>query len=339
VLIVVILLALGFGLVNGIHDAGNAIAAPIVTRAMRPRSAVVLAAVCHIVGAITVGTAVASTVAGIVSVPTGDILDVLGAATVGALAWSSFTLRLGLPCSSGHCLVGALAGAALAEGGISAVHWGGLNGLRPVGVVGSLLWLFFSTVMALPLALAGILVARRALRRASRSIIGPLHGGEVLTSASLAFAHGSNDAQKTMGLVALALVARHPVSTFSVPWWVVLAAAAVLAVGTTFGGWRVVRTLGRGIYPLRTLEGLVSQGAASSIVLVASLLGAPISTTDVVAPAVVGVGAGQRWHHVRWRVVELIALAWLVTLPVSAALGALTLPLWKACFSVLGQPG
>jgi PiT family inorganic phosphate transporter len=197
--------------------------------------------------------------------------------------------------------------------------------------------LFFSTAISVPLALAGIIVARRALRRASRSIIGPLRGGEVLTSASLAFAHGSNDAQKTMGLLALALLANHPFSAFSVPWWVVLASAAALTVGTTFGGWRVVRTLGRGIYPLRTLEGFVSQGAASSIVLAASLLGAPISTTDVVAPAVVGVGAGQRWRHVRWGVVGVIALAWLVTLPVSAALGALALPVWKACFSILGQ--
>lgn len=338
-LIAVVILALGFGLANGVHDAGNAIAAPVVTRAMRPGAAVVLAAVCHVAGALAVGTAVASTVAGIVLVPNREVLDVLGAAIVAALAWSVLTLRLGLPCSSGHCLVGALTGAALAEGGVHAVHWGGLIGLRPVGVVGSLLWLFFSTAISVPLAFAGIIASRRALRRASRSIIGPLRRGEVLTSASLAFAHGSNDAQKTMGLLALALLARHPFSVFSVPWWVVLASAAALTVGTTFGGWRVVRTLGQGIYPLRSLEGLVSQGAAASIVLVASLLGAPISTTDVVAPAVVGVGAGQRWHHVRWRVVAVIALAWLVTLPVSACLGALALPLWKACFSILGQSG
>ncbi|HTT86098.1 MAG TPA: inorganic phosphate transporter, partial [Acidimicrobiales bacterium] len=240
------------------------------------------------------------------------------------------TLRLGLPCSSGHCLVGALAGAALANGGVSAVHWGGLHGLRPAGVVGSLLWLVFSTALAVPLALTGIRLARRGLRRASRTVVGPIRKVEVLMSATLAFAHGSNDAQKTMGLLALALVASHRLTTFSVPFWVVLVAAAALTLGTSLGGWRVVHTLGREIYPLRALGGLVSQGAAAAIVLVASLLGAPVSTTDVVAPAVVGVGAGQRWGHVRWRVVEEIALAWLVTLPVSAALAAIALPLWKA---------
>lgn len=328
--VAVVVLCIAFGLTNGLHDAGNAIAAPIVTHAMRPGSALGLSAVCHVAGAILVGTAVAATVGGIVSVPSRDLLDVLGAAVVGALAWSLLTLWLGLPCSSGHCLVGALAGAALADGGASAVHWGGLHGLRPVGVVGSLLWLVFSTAVALPLSLLGIRAARRALRRASRAVVRPILRGEVVTTAVLSFAHGSNDAQKTMGLLTLALVAGHHLRHFSVPFWVVLTAAAALAVGTSLGGWRVVQTLGRGIYRVRAIEGLVSQSAASVIVLAASLVGAPISTTDVVAPALVGAGVGQRWRHVRWRVVGEIALAWLVTLPVSAALAALVLPVWKA---------
>jgi PiT family inorganic phosphate transporter len=161
-------------------------------------------------------------------------------------------------------------------------------------------------------------------------VVTPIRRSQVVTTALLSFAHGSNDAQKTMGLLVLSLVAGGRLASFSVPLWVVLTAAAALTLGTTLGGWRVVRTLGRGIYPLRSLEGLVSQGAASAIVLVASLVGAPVSTTDVVAPAVVGVGAGQRWHHVRWVVVGEIGLAWLVTLPVSAALAALALPVWKA---------
>jgi inorganic phosphate transporter, PiT family len=326
----VIVLCIAFGLANGVHDAGNAIAAPIVTRAMRPGSALVLSAVFHVIGAIVVGTAVAATVAGIVSVPTKDLLDVLGAAVVGALAWSLFTLRLGLPCSSGHCLVGALAGAALADGGASAVNWGGLNGLRPVGVIGSLIWLLFSTAVAVPVALLGIRASRRGLRRASRAVVRPILRSEVVTTAALSFAHGSNDAQKTMGLLTLALLGSHHISHFSVPVWVVLTAAAALAIGTSLGGWRIVQTLGRRIFPLRALEGFVSQGSASVIVLAASLAGAPISTTDVVAPAVVGVGVGERWRHVRWRVVGEIALAWLVTLPVSAALAALVFPVWQA---------
>ncbi|HZD65819.1 MAG TPA: inorganic phosphate transporter [Acidimicrobiales bacterium] len=325
-----IALSIGFGLANGVHDAGNAIAAPIVTRALRATPALVLAAVAHVLGAVVAGTAVAATVASIVSVPAQDLTAVLGAALVGALVWSLVTLWRGLPCSSGHCVVGALAGAALADGGARAVDWGGLQGFRPTGVVGSLVWLVFSTGVSLPLALLGIRAARRWLRRAPRSVVTPIRRSQVVTTALLSFAHGSNDAQKTMGLLVLSLVAGGRLASFSVPLWVVLTAAAALTLGTTLGGWRVVRTLGRGIYPLRSLEGLVSQGAASAIVLVASLVGAPVSTTDVVAPAVVGVGAGQRWHHVRWVVVGEIGLAWLVTLPVSAALAALALPVWKA---------
>jgi PiT family inorganic phosphate transporter len=170
VLWAVLVLAAAFGIVNGVHDAGNAIAAPIVTGALRPGPAVVLAAVFHVVGALLLGTAVAATVAGIIEVPEDRILAVLGAAVLGALVWSLATLWWGLPCSSGHCLVGALAGAALAEGGVSAVHWGGLDGIRPEGVFGSLLWLLFSSVIALPAAMIGIRAARRALRRATRAV-------------------------------------------------------------------------------------------------------------------------------------------------------------------------
>jgi len=327
---VVVAFAICFGLINGLHDAGNAIAIPIVTRALRPSSALGIAAVFHVLGALFVGTAVAATVAGIVAVPNGQILDVLGAAIVGALCWNVFTLRLGLPCSSGHCLVGALAGAGLAEGGPGAVRWGGLHGVRPYGVTGSLLWLLFTTLIALPVSFLGIRLIRRVLRRATREALRPIRRAEAVTAASLAFAHGSNDAQKVMGLMALALMAGHPLHQFSVPLWVVLASAAALTAGTSLGGWQVVRTLGKGIYPMGPLEGLVSQTSASVVVLAGSLLGAPISTTDVVAPAVVGVGAGRRWNHVRWRVVGDIGLAWLVTLPASAALAALALPVWRA---------
>jgi PiT family inorganic phosphate transporter len=161
-------------------------------------------------------------------------------------------------------------------------------------------------------------------------VVVPVRRSEIATTAALAFAHGSNDAQKTMGVLTLALVATGRLSHFAVPWWVAVVSAAALTIGTSLGGWRVVRTLARGIYPLRTLEGLVSQGSSATIVLAASLVGAPISTTDVVAPSVVGVGTGERWHHVRWKVVEEIGLAWVVTLPVSGALAALAWPVWRS---------
>lgn len=329
-LVAVLVLGVAFGFVNGLHDAGNAIAATVVTRALRPGSALLVASAFHVVGALAVGTAVAATVAGIVAVPGGDVLPVLGAAVLGALVWNVLTLWWGLPCSSGHCLVGALAGAALADGGWHAVHWGGMEGARPVGVVGSLVWLVASSAIAFPVAWVAIRAARRAMRRATRAAARPVRWGEVAMTALLAFSHGSNDAQKTMGILTLALVAAGQLPRFDVPFWVVLVSALALTVGTGFGGWRVVRTLGRRLYPLRPLDGLVSQGVSGSIVLVASVAGAPISTTDVAAPAVVGVGAGQRWHHVRWATTRLIAIAWLVTLPVSGALAAACLPLWRA---------
>jgi len=330
VVVVVIALAGAFAIVNGVHDAGNAIAAPVVTRAIRPGPAVVGAAALQVVGALVVGTAVAATISGIVVVPSDQMLKVLAAATLAALTWNLLTLWWGLPCSSGHCLVGALAGAGLAAGGSSAVNWGGMDGLRPEGVVGSLLWLLFSSAVVVPMAMAGIQLARRGLRRGKRSIERPVRNGEVVASGGLAFAHGSNDAQKTMGLMTAALVAGGHLSHFAVPFSVALASGLLLTLGTLLGGWRVVRTLGRRIYPIQALDGLVSQSSSAVVVLVASLAGAPISTTDVVAPAIVGVGSGRRWRHVRWLVVGEIGLAWLVTLPVTAILGAVFYEVWRS---------
>jgi inorganic phosphate transporter, PiT family len=278
---------------------------------------------------VTVGTAVAATVGGIVNLTGAQALAVLGAAVSGALIWNVTTLWWGLPCSSGHCLVGALAGAAVASGGLAAVNWGGMDGLRPVGVVGSLVWLVLSSAVVAPVAALALRAARRMLRRATRAVRTPIRAGEIVASGGLAYAHGSNDAQKTMGLMAAALVAGGRLTHFAVPLWVVLASAGLLTVGTALGGWRVVRTLGRRIYPLTSLDGLVSQASAAGVVLTASLVGAPVSTTDVVAPAIVGAGSGERWHHVRWAVVGEIGLAWLVTLPVSAALAALFVPFWR----------
>lgn len=324
----VVVLSIGFGLLNGLHDAGNAIAAPLATRALRPGTALALASAFHLIGALVVGTAVAGTVAGIVEAP-ARTLTVVAAAVTGALAWNAFTLWRGLPCSSGHCLVGALGGAAAAAGGWRAVHWGGLHGLRPVGVVGSLIWLLGSTVVAAPAAALLERSGRRALRRAKRAVARDVRRAEVASTAALAFAHGANDAQKTMGLLAFALVAGGRLAHFAVPYWVVVVSALSLTTGTSMGGWRVVRTLGWRIYRIGPLQGLASQTAAAAVVLAASLAGAPVSTTDVVAPAVVGVGAAERWRHVRWLVIGEIGLAWLVTLPAAAALGALTFPIWR----------
>ena len=321
-LVVVVALALAFDLTNGFHDSSNSLAAPVATRAMTPRQALVVTTLFTLLGPIIAGTAVANTVGGLIEVGTDDILGILLAALVAGVTWNLLTWRFGLPSSSSHGLVGGLVGAALVIGGAAAVNWGGFEGWRPVGVAGVLVALAISPVLG---ALAGWLTeasARRALRRADQRVTGALKRGQWATCAALAFAHGTNDAQKTMGLITLALVAGGTLSTFEVPLWVKVACATAMTVGTALGGWRIVRTLGRGIYRIRPLDGLASQGSSTLVIGGAAMLGAPVSTTHVVASSVVGVGAARRRRHVRWPVVREILLAWVVTMPACAAIAA-----------------
>jgi PiT family inorganic phosphate transporter len=329
-LVVAIVAAIAFDFTNGFHDSANAIAALIATRAARPAPALAWVSLFHLLGPLMVGTAVASTVAGIVRVDPGATTVVVGAALTAALVWNVLTWLWGLPSSSSHALVGGLVGAGLVEAGADAVRWGGFDGLRPVGVVGVLTALAISPLIGFTVGFVIHLAAARALRRARREIERPIRRSEWGTAAALAFSHGTNDAQKTMGIVTLLLVAHGNLERFAVPLWVKLLAAVSLTAGTSFGGWRIVRTLGTGIYPLRPLDGLVSQASASGVIFSAAALGAPVSTTHVVASSIVGVGAQQRWRHVRWSVVREMGLAWVATLPACAALAAVSLPAWRA---------
>jgi PiT family inorganic phosphate transporter len=318
VLVAVVVLAVGFDVTNGFHDSSNSIAAPVATGAMHPGQAVLVAAVFTILGPLLAGTAVADTVGGLIAAGTADILGILLAALLAAVSWNLLTWRFGLPSSSSHALVGGLVGATLVAGGASAVNWGGFHGWRPFGVVGVLLALAISPVLG---ALTGWWMersARRALRRADRRVTRPLRNGQWGTSAALAFAHGANDAQKSMGLITLALVSAGTIQSFVVPLWVKAVCAAAMTGGTALGGWRIVRTIGRGIYRIRPLDGLASQGASTLVIAGAAAIGAPVSTTHVVASSVVGVGAAQRFRHVRWPVAREILLAWVLTMPACA---------------------
>lgn len=329
VLVLAIGVALAFAVTNGFHDSANAIAALVATRAARPLSAVILAATFHVIGPLLAGAAVANTVAGIVQLPNDEVLTAVGAALTGALCWNIITWSRGLPSSSSHALVGGLVGAGIVAGGLDAINWGGLDGIHPVGVFGVLIALAVSPVLGFGVAFAFDRVAVRSLRRARRRMNSTLRRGEWGTAAALAFSHGANDAAKTMGVITLLLVATGHLPTFSVPLWVTLAAASALTVGTAFGGWRIVRTVGRGIYRLRPLDGLVSQGSSAAVILSSAAVGGPVSTTHVVASSVVGLGSAQRAHHVRWRVVSEMGVAWVITLPGAALLAALALPLWR----------
>ena len=323
-------MALAFAFTNGVHDAANAIATLVATRAARPGSAVLLAAVANIVGPLLLGSAVADTVAGIVTVPNDEVIAVLGAALTGAVVWNCITWARGLPSSSGHALLGGLVGAAIAEGGTSVVNWGGFDGIMPVGVIGVAVVLTIAPVLGF---VAGLLVdrgARRAARRATRRVRGPVRGGQWVMSGSLALFHGANDAQKAVGLVALLLVAGGELQQFTSPTWVELACGVALTMGTAIGGWPIVKTLGRRITLIRPVDALASQTGSSAVLLGATLIGAPVSTTQIVASSVVGVGGGRRrWRHVRWRVVRAMLLAWVITVPATAVFAILALLPWR----------
>lgn len=330
-LAVAVLLAIAFAVTNGLHDAANAIATLVATRAATPGQAIALATVFNLLGPFVVGAAVADTIGGIVTVDPSAATEVIGCGLAAATAWNLATWRLGLPSSSGHALVGGLVGAALVEGGVNAVNWGGFEGLHPVGVVGTLVALAVSPFLGL---LGGLLVIRgvRALaRRASARWRGPVNGGQWTMSAALAFSHGANDAQKAVGVIAALLLAAGEIDSLAAPTWATLACSLALTAGTALGGWRIIRTVGRRIYRIQPLEGLASQSSSAGVILGATLLGAPTSTSQVVASSVVGIGAGRRrLRHVHWWIVQQMGVAWLVTIPASAVLAGAALILWES---------
>jgi inorganic phosphate transporter, PiT family len=331
-LVLAIAMAFAFSFTNGIHDAANAIATLVATRAARPGPAVILAAVFNMLGPLLVGAAVADTIATVVQVPEADTVAVVGAGLTAAVAWNAFTWSRGLPSSSSHALVGGLVGAAwLDVGSPSAVNWGHFEGLKVNGVVGILVALALSPVVGLAAASVLQVLVRRGLRRATVRARGPVRRGQWVASAWLAFSHGSNDAQKSVGIVAALLLANGSIQAIdAVPRWVIVGSAAMMTLGTALGGWKIVRTIGRGIFRLRPLDGLVSQVSSASVIFGATLVGAPVSTTQVVASSVVGAGVGRgRFRHVAWQVVQKMLIAWVTTLPAAAVLAAAFLPLWR----------
>ncbi len=327
---VAIALALAYAFTNGLHDAANSIATLVATRAARPGPAVVLAAAGNILGPLFFGAAVADVVAGVVQVPADEVVTVIGAALTGAVAWNLVTWRLGLPSSSGHALVGGLAGAAIVEGGIDAVNWGPFDGWKPSGVGGILLALAIAPAAGFVIGWIGDRVLRRGLRRGTDELRGPVRAAQWGASGVVAFGHGANDGQKAVGLIGAMLFAEGNLSSSSGPRWAELACGVALTVGTAFGGWPIVKTIGRRLFRLRPVDSLASQGGSAAVLVFSTFVGAPVSTTQVVASSVVGVGAGRRrWRHIRWDVVRNVVAGWVVTLPVCAVLAALALVPWR----------
>jgi PiT family inorganic phosphate transporter len=324
--VLAVVVTLAFAFTNGFHDAANAIATLVATRGARPGPAITLAAVCNLLGPLLLGAAVADTIAGIVQVTAAQTVVVVGAALTAAVTWNLVTWWRGLPSSSSHALVGA----AVVEAGAGAVNWGGVGGGRPTGVIGTLVALAISPVLGFGAAWVMEVGVRRGLRRATTRANPPVLRGQWLTSGLLAFSHGANDAQKAVGVLAVLLLAHGTTQSLAVPVWTKLACSVALTAGTALGGWRIVKTIGRRLFRIRPVDGLVSQTSSAAVILSASLLGAPASTTQVVASSVVGVGVGRhRYRHVGWGVVGSILLAWVTTLPAAALLAALLVPVWR----------
>jgi len=329
-LAVAVLLALAFAATNGLHDASNAVATLVATRGATPTQAIALATVFNLLGPLLLGAAVADTIGGIVTVAPSAATEVIGVGLAAAVAWNLLTWAFGLPSSSGHALIGGLVGAGLVEGGTGAINWGGMDGLRPVGVFGTLIALAVSPLLGGIAALIVIRGIRRLAHRATRRWRGPVRGGEWTMSAALAFSHGANDAQKSVGVIAALLLANGHIDSLAAPTWTKLASAAALTLGTALGGWRIIRTVGRRIYRIQAIDGLASQSASAGVIFGASVLGAPVSTTQVVASSIVGIGAGRkRLHHVNWEVARAMGFAWLITIPGTAALAAAGLAIWR----------
>ncbi len=313
-LIVVLLFAVTFDYINGFHDTANAIATSVSTRALRPSHAILMSATANFVGALT-GTAVAKTIAsGIATTPSGDAGQiVVAAALVGGMVWNLVTWRLGIPSSSSHALIGGLIGAAIASSGFDSLNGPGIFAKVIVPLVAS-------PVLGVVIGFTLMVILLNVFRRAHpKRINDRFRRLQLLSAAYMAFSHGSNDAQKTMGIITLALVAGGVLSEPTVPLWVILIAASAISLGTAAGGWRIIRTMGQRVVKLDPVHGFAAETTAATIILGASALGAPVSTTHVISSAIIGVGASDRFSAVRWGVAGNIVVAWVLTIPASGA--------------------
>jgi len=313
-LLVLLALAVAFDFLNGFHDSSNVVATVITSGAMRPRVALFTAAAAHFIAPFVLPLAVATTLGEDMLHDQAIQINVVIAGLAAAVVWNVVTWYLGLPSSSSHALVGGVLGAAILSSGFAVVRLPGL------------LKIMIALLITPPLGmLAGWLVMRltlRASRGANPSINRVFKALQIVTLVGLAFGHGSNDAQKTMGVITMGLLAGGLIPTFHVPTWVILVSASAIALGTSLGGWRLIKTLGGRIFRIRPIHGFTSQVAGAAVIVGASILGGPVSTTQVMSSAIMGVGAAERLGKVNWLILRDLALAWVLTIPTTALLAA-----------------
>jgi len=317
-LLAVLVLAVLFDYINGFHDTANAIATSVSTRALRPEHAILMSATANFVGALT-GTAVAVTISsGLATTPDGPPGQVIvAAALVGAIAWNLITWRLGIPSSSSHALIGGLLGAVLIAEGAQAINVDGV--INKV-----LIPLVLSPVLGITIGFCFMVVVLNLFRRARpRAMNDRFRTLQVGSAAFMAFSHGSNDAQKTMGIITLSLITAGFLPPGSpIPLWVIVVSATAISLGTAAGGWRIIRTMGQKVVKLDPVHGFAAETTAASIILTASHFGMPVSTTHVISSAIMGVGSSDRFSAVRWGVAGDIVVAWVLTLPAAGAMSA-----------------
>jgi PiT family inorganic phosphate transporter len=311
---IIVIVALIFDFLNGIHDSSNIVATMISSRAIRPQVALIVTAIAHFLGPFIFGVAVAKAIGhDIVSADTITV-EIILAALIGAITWNLLTWFLGIPSSSSHALIGGIVGAVFVGAGWEAIMLGGLEKV--------LIALFISPIIGFVFGYLFTKLTFFLARGATPRINWFFKRSQIITAIALGFSHGTNDAQKTMGVITMGLVTTGYLSSFEVPTWVIALSAGAIALGTAFGGWRLIRTLGGKFFKIRPVHGFSTQVTSVFVILGASLVGGPVSTTQVVSSAIMGVGSSERLSKVRWTVAGDIGMAWLLTIPASALMAA-----------------
>lgn len=316
--VIIVILALSFDFINGFHDTANAIATAVSTRSLTPRRAILLASVMNFVGALSF-TGVAKTIGGQITDPfkLQDGLTVVIATLIAAIAWNLITWWKGLPSSSSHALIGGLAGAAIASEGFTGINYGGFSTI--------VLGLVLSPIIAYVFGFSIMFLFKHLFANSNPHQINKVfRKGQWVTAAFQAFTHGTNDAQKAMGIITMALVVAGLQSDLEVALWVKLSAAAAMALGTSVGGWKIIKTMGTKIFKIEPINGFSADVSSASVILSATLLSFPVSTTHAITSSILGVGSAKKFSSVKWTMAGRIVVTWLITIPISALLAVVT---------------
>ncbi|XID90481.1 anion permease [Paenibacillaceae bacterium WGS1546] len=314
--IIIVVLALGFDFINGFHDTANAIATSVSTRALTPRRAIILASIMNFIGALSF-TGVAKTIGGKITDPfkLEHGLTVVIATLIAAIAWNLITWWFGLPSSSSHALIGALAGAAVASEGWAGINYSGFSSI--------LTGLLVSPIIAFALGFAVMFLFKHLLANANPHRVNKIfRSGQVVTASFQAFTHGTNDAQKAMGIITMALVAAELQSDLEIQLWVKISAALAMALGTSLGGWKIIKTMGTKIFKINPINGFSADLASATVILGATLSHFPVSTTHAITSSILGVGSAKKFSAVKWSMAGRIVMTWFITIPIVSVLAA-----------------